>query len=87
MDGPCKPAPGAAPERGEFGGAAARPGCRGALLFGYFLLGTQEKVTRRKGEKITYGIFTSAEAKLGFLIFSVFLLHDSDVVSGSGAIA
>jgi len=29
----------------------ARPGCRGALLFGYFLLGTQEKVTRRKGEK------------------------------------
>ena len=29
----------------------ARPGCRGALLFGYFLLGKQEKVTRRKGEK------------------------------------
>ena len=28
-----------------------RPGCRGALLFGYFLLGKQEKVTRRKGEK------------------------------------
>ena len=29
----------------------ARPGCRGALLFGYFLLGKQEKVTRRKGER------------------------------------
>ena len=51
QDGPCMPAPGAAPEGGKSGGAAARPGCRGALLFGYFLLGTQEKVTRRKGEK------------------------------------
>ena len=33
----------------------ARPGCRGGLLFGYFLLvgaaiRRQEKVTRRKGE-------------------------------------
>ena len=51
QDGPCTPAPGAAPEGGKSGGAAARPGCRGALLFGYFLLGKQEKVTRRKGEK------------------------------------
>ena len=48
---PFVTAPGAAPEGGESGGAAARPGCRGALLFGYFLLGKQEKVTRRKGEK------------------------------------
>ena len=43
------PAPGAAPEGGKF--RAAKPGCRGAFLFGYFLLGKQEKVTRRKGEK------------------------------------
>ena len=43
------PAPGAAPEGGK--SRIARPGCRGALLFGYFLLGKQEKVTRRKGEK------------------------------------
>ena len=44
----CRP-----PERhrreGEF--RAAKPGCRGAFLFGYFLLGTQEKVTRREGER------------------------------------
>ena len=44
-DGPCKPAPGAAPEGGQF--RAAKPGCRGGLLFGYFLLARQEKVTRR----------------------------------------
>ena len=48
---PFVTAPGAAPEGGKSGGVAARPGCRGALLFGYFLLGTQEKVTRRKGER------------------------------------
>ena len=48
---PSVTAPGAAPEGGKSGGAAARPGCRGALLFGYFLLGKQEKVTRRKGER------------------------------------
>ena len=40
---PIVTAPGAAPEGGKSGGAAARPGCRGALLFGYFLLGTQEE--------------------------------------------
>jgi hypothetical protein len=50
MDGPSKPAPGVAPERGKFGGVAGKPECRGAVLFGYFLLGKQEKVTRRKGE-------------------------------------
>ena len=49
QDGPCMPAPGAAPEGGK--SRAVRPGCRGAFLFGYFLLGTQEKVTRREGEK------------------------------------
>ncbi len=49
MDGPCKPAPGAAPEGGKF--RVAKPVCRGGLLFGYFLLAKQEKVTRRKGEK------------------------------------
>ncbi len=38
---------GAMPERGKSGRAAARPGCRGRLLFGYFLLARQEKVTRR----------------------------------------
>ena len=45
---PFVTAPGAAPEGGN--PAAGGAGCRGALLFGYFLLGTQEKVTRRKGE-------------------------------------
>ena len=48
---PFVTAPGAAPEGGESGGVAARPVCLGTLLFGYFLLGTQEKVTRRKGER------------------------------------
>ena len=46
---PFVTAPGAAPEGGN--PAAGGAGCRGALLFGYFLLGKQEKVTRRKGEK------------------------------------
>ena len=43
------PAPEAASEGGN--PAAGGAGCRGALLFGDFLLGTQEKVTRRNGEK------------------------------------
>ena len=56
MDAPCTPAPGAAPEGGEFGGAAAKPGCRGALSFAYFSLcraaiRKQRKVRRRKGAK------------------------------------
>ena len=42
---PFATTPGAAPERGKF--CAAKPGCRGGLLFGYFFLATQEKVTRR----------------------------------------
>ena len=42
---PFVTAPGAAPEGGQF--RAAKPGCRGGLLFGYFLLARQEKVTRR----------------------------------------
>ena len=46
---PFVTAPGAAPEGGN--PAAGGAGCRGALLFGDFLLGTQEKVTRRNGEK------------------------------------
>ena len=44
---PFATTPGAAPERGEF--CAAKPGCRGGLLFGYFFLATQEKVTRPAG--------------------------------------
>ena len=40
---------GAVPERGKF--RAAKPGCRGRFLFGYFLFrASKEKVTRRKGE-------------------------------------
>ena len=39
--------PGAAPEGGKF--CEAKPGCRGGLLFGYFFLATQEKVTRPAG--------------------------------------
>ena len=62
---PFVTAPGAAPEGGKSGGAAARPGCRGALLFGYFLLGTQEKVTRRKGERGGLDVRSSFESKLG----------------------
>ena len=46
---PFVTATGAMPERGESGRIAARPGCRGGLLFGYFFLATQEKVTRRRG--------------------------------------
>ncbi|GEM_PF-6636740 len=42
---PFATAPGVTPEGGEF--CAAKPGCRGGLLFGYFFLATQEKVTRR----------------------------------------
>ena len=42
---PFVTAPGAAPEGGQF--RAAKPVCRGGLLFGYFLLARQEKVTRR----------------------------------------
>jgi len=45
---PFATAPGAAPEGGEF--CEAKPGCRGGLLFGYFLLARQEKVTRQQGE-------------------------------------
>ncbi|GEM_PF-1685271 len=44
---PFVTAPGAAPERGNPGVAGA--GCRGGLLFGYFLLARQEKVTRPGG--------------------------------------
>jgi len=42
-------APGVTPEGGEFCAAnrGARSGCRRRLLFGYFLLARQEKVTRR----------------------------------------
>ena len=42
-----------APEGASEGGnrAAGGAGCRGGLLFGYFLLARQEKVTRRKGER------------------------------------
>ncbi len=39
--------PGAAPEGGKF--CEAKPGCGGGLLFGYFFLATQEKVTRLAG--------------------------------------
>ena len=46
---PLYAGPGAAPEGGN--PAAGGAGCRGGLLFGYFLLARQEKVTRRKGEK------------------------------------
>jgi hypothetical protein len=42
---PFATAPGVTPEGGEL--CAAKPGCRGGLLFGYFFLATQEKVTRR----------------------------------------
>ena len=54
QDGPCTPAPGVAPEGGSR--AAGGAGCRGGLLFGYFLLvgaaiRRQEKVIRRKGER------------------------------------
>ena len=42
---PFATAPGVTPEGAEF--CAAKPGCRGGLLFGYFFLATQEKVTRR----------------------------------------
>ena len=42
---PIVTAPGAAPEGGN--PAAGGAGCRGGLLFGYFLLARQEKVTRR----------------------------------------
>ena len=41
--------PGAAPEGGKF--CEAKPGCGGGLLFGYFFLATQEKVTRPAGRK------------------------------------
>ena len=44
---PFATTPGAAPEGGEF--CEAKPGCRGGLLFGYFFLATQEKVTRPAG--------------------------------------
>ena len=55
MDGPCKPAPGAAPERGKF--REAKPGCRARFLFGYFLFrASKEKVTRREGEKRRFGM-------------------------------
>ena len=33
----------------------ARPGCRGGLLFGYFLLARQEKVTRRARRNLSVG--------------------------------
>ena len=44
MDGPSQRAPEVVMERGNPGAAGA--GWWGALLFGYFLLGKQEKVTR-----------------------------------------
>ena len=47
---PFATAPGAAPEGGEF--CEAKPGCRGGLLFGYFLLARQEKVTRPAGRNL-----------------------------------
>ena len=45
-------------ERGKSGGAAARPGCRVCFLFGYFLFAQagKEKVTRREGEKRSFGV-------------------------------
>ncbi len=49
MEGPSLTASGVAPKRGKSGREAGRPVCRGALLFGYFLLGMQEKVTRPRG--------------------------------------
>ena len=33
----------------------AGPGCRGGLLFGYFLLARQEKVTRRARRNLSVG--------------------------------
>jgi len=43
---------GAAPERGKF--CSAKPVCRVRFLFGYSsLCANKEKVTRRKGEKVT----------------------------------
>jgi hypothetical protein len=43
---------GTAPERGKSG--EARPACRARFLFGYFLFrASKEKVTRRKGERLT----------------------------------
>ena len=50
---PFATAPGAAPEGGEF--CEAKPGCRGGLLFGYFFLATQEKVTRRARRNLWVG--------------------------------
>jgi len=49
---PFATAPGAAPEGGEF--CEAKPGCRGGLLFGYFLLARQEKVTRPAGRNLNH---------------------------------
>jgi len=43
---------GTAPERGKF--CAAKPACRVRFLFGYSsLCANKEKVTRRKGERVT----------------------------------
>ena len=63
QDGPCTPAPGAAPEGGKSGGAAARPGCRGALSFAYFSLRKQRKVRRRKGARRD-GIYAGSPVSL-----------------------
>ena len=49
---PFVTAPGATPEGGNPGKAGA--GCRGGLLFGYFLLARQEKVTRPGGRNQMY---------------------------------
>ena len=48
---PFATTPGAAPERGKF--CEAKPGWWGGLLFGYFFLAKQEKVTRPAGRNRT----------------------------------
>src|SRR5690606_8640971 len=73
MDGPCKPAPGAAPEGGN--PAAGGAGCRGALLFGYFFLGKQEKVTRPGGRNRKRQITAVIGRAPGIGLLDVATLH------------